>query len=219
MVHFSTAYGMVGVGIAAAIGFVFALNFVASTGRELNQIPPPEQSQPSTFPLKQQNAPSSPSSSSENNPGEGASTFTSPDKQNAARIEADRISESSIRPTLTSLVALTGTGKRISDVADGMEFKLGIPVFIQGNFENQNGEAISNHTIIVEIKSKDEASNESVANFHGDIAAGSSITIESYWQPAKAGDYIATIFSMTSEDMTSTTPASPILAIPIKVVR
>ena len=207
---------MIGVGIAAAIGFVFALSFLASTGGGLNHVPEQEQSQPSTFSLKQQNAQPP---SSDNNSGDRASTFTAPVNQSTAKMEAGTVNESSIRPTLTSLVALTGTGKRISEVADGMEFKLGIPVFIQANFENQNGAEISNHTIIIDVKSRDGAGNESVANFRGGIAAGSSASIESYWQPAEAGDYVVTVFSMTPEDLTSTVPISPAVAITVRVVQ
>jgi hypothetical protein len=219
MTHFSATYGMVGIGIAAAIGFVLALNFLSSSTiggtSGINESPQVKDSQPSTFSLKQQNAPQP---SLDNNSGEDVSTFAGPSSQSTARIEAGTTNESG-SPTLTSLIALTGTSERISEVTKDMEFKLGAPVFIQANFENHNEAAISNHTIVIDIKSNDGGENESIANFRGDIAAGSSIAIESYWKPAKVGNYIVTVFSMTLEEQTATVPVSPVAAIPIKVVQ
>jgi hypothetical protein len=209
MTHFSATYGMVGVGIAAAIGFVFALSFVSSTGT-VGVNPQAEQSQASNLSLKE------PEPSA--NDQAGQSNLSVPFGEEPS-IGTRMLNQSNIHPTFISAAALTSNRDFISEITDGMQFKQDAPVFIQANFENQNDEEILNHTILIGIKSNDGTTSESIANFHGDIAAGSSFAIELYWQPTKEGDYVVNVFSMTPEDLTSTMPVKPLASIAVRVTQ
>jgi hypothetical protein len=228
MTHLSASYAMVGVGIAAAIGFVFALSLISPSIRGgtggLTENPPGEQSEQSTFSLKQQQNLPQPLAGDNNNntTGESQNIPSAPNGEGASSsMLAGMINQSNIRPTLASVVALKSTGERISKITDGMHFKQGVPIFIQANLENQNPAAtVSNHSIIIGIKGTEGTRvSQIVATFRGDISPNSNVSIECYWQPTGTGKYIVSVFSMTPEDLTLTVPAQPVVAIPVVVVQ
>jgi hypothetical protein len=217
MTNFSKTYGMAGIGIAAAVGFVFALSYLSPSGAGLNQTPLQEQPSQSTFSLRQDNSPQPPSSS-DNTSGDGASsTFSAPADQGTSKIESSRLNNSDSGLALTSLVALTGSHEVIGEVSDGLEFKPGVPVFIQVNLQNSGVDSMSDLTIILDVKPQGENANENIAEFHGDVNAGSAASIESYWQPTSAGDYLITVMTISGGELASTIPAAPIAAIHVRV--
>jgi len=216
--NFSKSYGMAGIGIAAAIGFVFALSYVSPSGSGLNQTPLQEQSSQSNFALKQDNSAPQPPSSSDHVSGDGASSaFSAPADQRTFRIESSRSNNSANGLTLTSLVALTGSREVISEISDGLEFEPGAPVFIQANLQNPGADSMSNLTITLDVKSEGHMAEENMAEFHGDINAGSSTTLESYWQPANPGDYTITVLAMSADELSSSIPAPPLMIAHVKV--
>lgn len=218
MVNFTT-YGMAGIGIAAAIGFVFALSVLSNN----NTLPTgPESSQPLST-LQQKTQP----------PGDGGNASYDnapmPDEGSAAKMQAAINNESTAdnqrattdaRPTLTSIVALNGSRGMIGEVAPQMEFKLGRPVFIQANFANNNEADITQHTITMGLRSQSggDLRDENVVSFNGGIARDSSIALEFYWQPDRAGDFTIVVFSMTPGDLDSTQPVKPVAEIPVRVI-
>lgn len=216
MVNFTT-YGMAGIGIAAAIGFVFALSILSNN----NTLPTgPESSQPLST-LQQKSQP----------PGEeGNASYGNapmPDEGSAAKMQAAINNESSAdnqqanaRPTLNSIVALNGSRGMIGEVVPQMEFKLGSPVFIQANFANNNEADITQDTITMGLRSQNggDLRDENVVSFNGGIARGSTIALEFYWQPDRTGDFTIVVFSMTPGDLESTQPVKPVAEIPVRVV-
>src|SRR5437868_15067171 len=119
MTRFAT-YGMAGIGIAAAIGFVFALSFASNNNALLTGSNPAQQPlAPSPFSTLQKNQPSS--------GGEGLSydNASSGGQGTAARMTASINNESDadnqqartdLRPTLTSLAALNNSGEAINEI-------------------------------------------------------------------------------------------------------
>jgi hypothetical protein len=221
MTNFTKMYGMVGVGIVAAIGFVFALSYLSPSGGSSNQTPISEQPSPSIFSLKHDN--SLQPLSTDNNSEERANIFSSPRDQGAAKkMETSGINESDSSSdgdglTLTSLVALTISHEIISEINNDMEFKVGVPVFLHANLQNPDVNARSNLTIIIDVKPRGQITNESIAEFHGDINTGSNIAIETYWQPTSKGDYVITVYMMSVEKMASSVPVAPTIIVPVKV--
>jgi hypothetical protein len=217
MVNFTT-YGMAGIGIAAAIGFVFALSILSNN----NTLPTgPDSSQPlSTMQQKSQPSGEEGNASYDNAP--------MPDEGSAAKMQAAINNESTAdnqqatdaRPTLNSIVALNDSRGMIGEVVPQMKFKLGSPVFIQANFANNNEADITQHTITIGLRSQSggDLRDENVVSFNGGIARGSSIALEFYWQPDRAGDFTIVVFSMTPGDLASTQDVKPVAEIPVRVI-
>jgi hypothetical protein len=219
MVNFAT-YGMAGIGIAAAIGFVFALSILSNnntlpTGPDSAQQPSGPQS---LFTLQQKSQPPE-----EGNASNNAQTS---DQGTAAKMQAAINNESNAdnqqartdaQPTLTSLVALNSSRETIGEVAPQMEFKMGSSVFIQANFANNNEVDITQHTIAMDLRSQN-GEYKNVVSFNGGIARGASTALEFYWQPDRTGDFTIVVFSMTPGDLDSTQPAKPVAEIPVRVV-
>lgn len=212
-------YGMAGIGIAAAIGFVFVLSFLGNNGAvddgEILSTTPTEQ-QRTGEPLANQESGGDESMAAKDFAGEMDSA---PAGESAMMI-------SDLRPTLTSIVALDGNRETIGEVEPGMEFEAGAPVLIQANFANENPQVISDHFIAMSIRNAGgsetseqlEEPFEHAANFQGNIAANSSIALELFWTPQRAGDYTLLLFSMTPGDQSSTVPVEPAAAITIAVI-
>lgn len=221
MANFTT-YGMAGIGIAAAIGFVFALSILSNnntlpTGPDSAQQPSSPQSLST---LQQKSQPQE-----EGNASYGNNAPTS-DQGTAAKMEAAINNESSAdnrqattdaRPILTSIIALNSSRETIGEVAPQMEFRLGSPVFIQANFANNNEVDITQHTITMGVRSQN-GGDENIVSFNGSIARGASVALEFYWQPDRTGDFTIVVFSMTPGDLDSTQPAKPVAEIPVRVV-
>ncbi|HEX2557613.1 MAG TPA: hypothetical protein VHK86_04765 [Nitrososphaera sp.] len=214
MVNFTT-YGMAGIGIAAAIGFVFALSILSNN----NTLPAGPDSAPQPLSTLQQKS---------QPPEEGNASYGNaplPDEGSAAKMQAAINNESTAdnqlatdaRPTLDSIVALNGSREIIGEVAPQMEFKLGSPVFIQANFANNNEADITQHAITMDLRSQN-GGDENTVSFNGGIARGTSIALEFYWQPDRTGDFTIVVFSMTPGDLHSTQPVKPVAAIPVRVV-
>lgn len=213
-------YGMAGIGIAAAIGFVFALSFLVNNGAiddgEILQSNAPTEQQRTSEPLSDQESGDDASTSAKDSGGEMDSA---PAGQTAMML-------TDLRPTLTSIVAMDSSREVIGEIEPGMEFKVGEPVLIQASFANENPDVISDHFIAMSIRnaggsetlSQDGEPFEHAANFKGNIAANSSIELELYWTPQRAGNYTLLLFSVTPADLTSTVPVQPAARIPISVI-
>ena len=214
-------YGMAGIGIAAAIGFVFALSFLVNNGAiddgEILQSNAPTEQQRTSEPLADQESGDDASTSAKDSGGEIESA---PAGQTAMML-------TDLQPTLTSIVALGSSREVIGEIEPGMEFKVGEPVLIQANFANENPDVISDHFIAMSIRnaggsetlSQEGEPFDHAANFQGNIAANSSIALELYWTPRSAGDYTLLLFSVTPDDLASTEPVRPAAVISITVVR
>ena len=213
-------YGMAGIGIAAAIGFVFALSFLGSNGAvdddQILQSNAPIEEQRATEPVPDQES------------GGDASMFAkdSSEAMDSAPAGQSAMMQLDLRPTLTSIVALDSSRELVGEVEPGMEFKAGEPVLIQASFANENLDVISDHFIAMSIRSaggSETLSQEGepfdhAANFQGNIAANSSVALELYWAPQNAGDYTLLLFSVTPDDLASTEPIKPEAVISISVV-
>jgi hypothetical protein len=221
MVNFTT-YGMAGIGIATAIGFVFALSILSNNnilpaGPDWAQQP----SGPQSLSTLQQKSQLREQGNESNNPPTadqgtaakmeaGTNNESSADKQQAMTVDA--------KPTLTSIVALNSSRETIGEIVPQMEFKAGSPFFIQANFANNNQVDITQHTITMALRGQN-GEDENGASFNGSIARDTSISLEFYWQPSRAGDFTIVLFSMTQGDFDSTSPtAKPIAEIPVRVV-
>src|SRR6185503_10531422 len=209
-------YGMAGIGIAAAIGFVFALSFLVNNGAvddgEILQSNAPTEQQRTSEPLADQES-GDESNFAKNSGGEMDSA---PAGESAMML-------TDLQPTLTSIVALDSTREVIGEIEPDIEFKAGEAVLIQAMFANENPNVISDHFIAMSIRNaggSETLSTQEVeqgANFQGSISANSSIALELSWTPQRPGDYTLLVFSATPGDLTSTAPIEPAAAIPITV--
>jgi hypothetical protein len=207
---------MAGIGIAAAIGFVFALSYFGNApdqnGGELAQDAPPEVQralEPAPSPK----------------PADDASSFA---KDSSGEMDSAPAGESAMMvvdsaPSLTTVIAMNANRQVIGEVAPGMEFQVGEPVVFQANFFNPNDAAISDHFLAVSVRSGDvdeqaAAQSEYSANLQGAIGGNSNIALELHWTPQKPGSYAVLVFSMTQADFASTADVEPISAIQIEVL-
>jgi hypothetical protein len=238
MANFST-YGMAGIGIAAAIGFVFALTV-------LNSSAPLDTSQTGSSKLSQRQSetqPEGPSSffleqdmrlADQQDRSQGSAAPLS--KEQSADAGADSPQENALlqeestelHPSISSVIAVNGTsGQVIGEIVPEMAFAIGEPVFIRVQLINPYESEIADHTIVLSVaRSGDEEgpqkagngtlSYERVANFRGDIAANGSVALEMYWNPDQEGEYRLLLLSVTSYDLSDPDKIEPILSIPIK---
>jgi hypothetical protein len=223
MVNFTT-YGMAGIGIATAIGFVFALSILSNNNTTLT-VPdsgPPTAGPQSLSTLQQK----SQSHGEEDNAADNAPT---PDQGTSAKMQATINNESNMdnqqamtdaQPTLTSLIALNSSREIIGEVVPQMEFKFGSTVFIQANFANNNEADIAQRTITMDLRSQngEDLRDENVVSFNGGIARDANIALEFYWQPDRTGDFTIIVFSTTHGDLNSTQPVKPVAEIPVRVI-
>ena len=220
MISFPT-YGMAGIGIAAAIGFVFALSFLGNNGAP-NGV---DESRKSGVPMEQQRT-SAPPADQEATDNTSMFAKDAGVESGAPASETANMMQVDLRPTLTSIVALNANREVIGDVLPGMEFEVGKPVLIQASFANQNNGVVTDHFINISIRSSGGSDTlsqqegqpfEHAADFKGDIAANSTIELELYWTPQRSGDYTLMLFSVTPGDLASTVPVKPTVGIPINV--
>jgi hypothetical protein len=227
-------YSMAGIGIAAAIGFVFALSYFNSVGfLDTGDHSPEfasEQSgtEPSSLLIRQK---------SEDSQGMLANRMETPEAtgNETPSTEAERDAglimqkAPSFQLTLVSITASNGTnGEIIGDVTPEMEFAVNDPVFIKATLVNPNESLIPGHLVALGISAGNEdtpitrpeesRSYQQASTFHGDISANGSIEVELYWNPTMSGDYALMVFSVSSNDLESNEPIIPIQSIPVRVV-
>lgn len=209
-----STYGMTGVGIAAAIGFVFALTILNNTNplgtgdEELVR-----QTQPnadSAFLFRQE-----PPANADDN----AAQKSAPSSQQ----EMTMLQQTAeLRPVLLSVNAVDGTTEAVTEVAPGSRFALGRPYFVQAHFVNPNAMAVRDQTLIMNLEHNGIGNSVNgtlleAANFRGDIGANQNLDLEFYWNPDAEGDYTLLVFSLTPSDLPGGS-AEPILSIPIQAV-
>jgi hypothetical protein len=231
MGKFST-YGMTGIGVAAAIGFVLALAALNSNqpNPELAQLLV-ETQQPnavSSFFFDQGQAADERALAGESalQPMQQTQSAGAADssQKDMAVLQQDR-QES--MPILSSVIAINGTnGEVISEVAQDSRFALGKPVFIQAHFTNPIESDILDHTLIMTLSwsgtgdSGQPASENLVeaANFRGDIRANGNVNLEFYWNPDIEDKYVLHLFSLSPSELSERSAAVPILSIAIQGV-
>jgi len=206
---------MAGVGIAAAIGFVFALTILNSNAGTDN----PEaaqrlvETQPdadSSFFFAPQAPPAGESTAMKSGPA---------DLQQEMSLLQDT---AEAQPVLSSVIAVDGTtGDVIMEVAPGSQFAMGKPVFIRAQFTNPNETAVLDHTLVMTLtrNSTDNSTLlEQAANFHGDIGPGESVDLEFYWNPDTEGEHLLHVFSLTPGNLAQGN-SQPVLSIPVQAVK
>jgi hypothetical protein len=220
------AYGMAGIGIAAAIGFVFALSFLSNNvginvGTDLTR---QSSSEPSSLLLQKPE---------EAGLSDGDQAMMAKQRESDAAPSgesANLMMQSSVAlPTLKSIVALDGTtGEAIGNVTSGMQFEADKPVFIRAELVNPNDVPIFDSIIALGVSSGEVENSNSTAtmqrqsyeqatSFHGDISAGDSVKLELFWNPAKEGKYTILLFSIPPDNLTSASAREPMSSIPITV--
>ena len=208
---------MTGVGIAAAIGFVFALTILnntnplgTGTGEELVR-----QTQPnadSAFLFHQQE------------PSAGASNSAAQKSAPSSQQEMTTLQPTAeLRPVLLSVTAADGTTEVVSEVAPDSRFAVGKPYFVQAHFINPNETVVLDQTLMMTLERNGTGASDSgtlleeAANFRGDIGANQNVDLEFYWNPNAEGEYTLLVFSLTPSDLSGGS-AEPILSIRIQVV-
>lgn len=175
-----STYGMAGVGIAAAIGFVFALSLFVSYANDdagsnlLEQQQEQARTQPSSSLFVQQRAGDSADADNGSSQEMTARTMDSAKKnetvfegqggENASPMmqQSEEASPSSLRPTLVSIIAFDGgTGEIIGEVVPDMQFEVGKPVFIKAHLANPNSVQIPDNIISLGISSNSVNEDES----------------------------------------------------------
>jgi hypothetical protein len=229
-------FSMAGIGIAAAIGFVFVLSYFNSistldTGDDVPSFMRQQSSpEPSSLLIQQQN--------SEDDQAMFANkmetTEATGNESSLPESETDAGSTMQqapiISPTLESISASNGTsGELIGDLTPEMKFAVNEPVFIKATLVNPSGVMIPGHLVSLGISAANENVSvtppvesrlyQDAATFHGDISANSSVEVELYWNPTYAGDYVLTLFSIDSDQLASEEPIMPIEYIPIHVAQ
>jgi hypothetical protein len=216
-------YGMAGIGIAAAIGFVFALSIFSSNSGIINTNLEQSLQEKTNEPTGQQADNNGAASMFAKSADQGSSP-----QENLSLTQQER-SSVDLQPTFQAIIA-TDTSRSVSrEIVPQMEFEIGKPVLIQGKFANQNDESIKDHAISLSIRgavnnsSSSESTeqsqrNEQAANFRGDIAEHSNVELELYWNPDRAGDYSILVFSNTQLELAASEPREPVMIIPVKVV-
>jgi hypothetical protein len=215
-------YGMAGIGIAAAIGFVFALSFLGSNNGavddgQLVQSAPADEQQRMAEPLADQKSGEAGDSSLAKDSGEEA--FAGPAGE-SMMMQLD------LRPTLVSVVALDSSREQIGEVTPGTEFKAGQPVLIQATFANENDAIAFDNFVYMSARSADSddslsyaaGPNEDSASMQGDIAGNSAVVLELYWNPQSVGEYELLIFLTKGGELANAEAIEPAATIPIKVV-
>src|SRR5437867_2656038 len=215
-------YGMAGIGIAAAVGFVFALSIFSANSGIIN----------TNLEQSRQEKTNEPTGQKAGNNGAaplfGKSTDQSASPQENLSSNQQVQSSLDLRPTLESILATDRSRLISSEINPGMEFEVHKPVLILAKFANEKEGLVKNHTISLNISSgvvdysktteQEQGQNDQAAYFRGDIAAQSGIELELYWNPDTPGDYTILLSSNTPLDLASPEPTKPVAIIPVKVV-
>ena len=226
---------MAGVGIAAAIGFVFALTILntnnpisTGTGNSPEVAQRLIETQPnaaSSFLFAQQESADSSAMAKQGDQAAGSEL-----SQEAPSTLMQLETTENLHPTLMSVLAVNGTtGEVIGEVASDSEFSIGKPYFVQAHFANPNETTILDHTLIMTLMRNEtgvgsaQASNNQqlvqASNFHGDIGANETVDLESYWNPYIEGQYVLAVFSLTPAELSEDRAREPVLSIPVQAIR
>ena len=202
------SYGMAGIGIAAAIGFVLALS---AFGGNLGIVPAHNGNLQTLQQKANEVAPSD--QSAQNN----AASQYAKGAERSGQPQDSATSDS--RPVLDSVIVLNASREKIGELVPQMQFHQGSPVIIQSKFENKASATIQNQTITISLRAAEgqSQSDQQAANFRGDINANSSIELELYWNPERTGEYTILLFSDNPVGTTSQS-AVPVAEIPVRVV-
>jgi hypothetical protein len=206
---------MAGIGIAAAIGFVFVLSFMVNkgvvdeSGSLLRESMPGVDQQRTTMPEEPGAQPFA-KDSGESAPAGGAAMST-------MAIQAS--------PFLSSLTTLDANRDVISEVAPGTEFRAHDTAVIRASITNPGDAVASDHFIALsvrpagagEVLTLQDRSAENAAILQGNIAANSTVNLELYWTPQTSGDYNILVFSATPDELASTEQILPAASVPVKV--
>lgn len=199
-----STYGMAGIGIAAAIGFVFALSMLSANTTinanhaEQEQSGDQQSDYSQSLPMEQEKT-AVPSGTDEADDSAGASTLA-------------ESSEMPVRQDL-SIIALNDNREVIGEVESGMQFVMNKPVFIQANVANPSEVMLQDRFIALAVKDGiyDKSAteympqqDEKLASFKGDIAANGTIEVELYWNPERAGTYSILLVSADSIEPVTT---------------
>ena len=216
-------YGMAGIGIAAAVGFVFALSIFSANSGIIN----------TNLEQSRQEKTNEPTGQKAGNNGAaplfGKSTDQPASPQENLSSNQQVQFSLDLRPTLESILATDQSRLISSEISPGMQFEVHKPVLILAKFANQNDGLVKNHTISLNIRSgvvdynnssetTEQSQYDQAAYFRGDIAAQSGIELELYWNPDTPGDYTILLSSNTPLDLASPEPTKPVAIIPVKVV-
>lgn len=211
-------YGMAGIGIAAAIGFVFVLSFLSSNNGavddgQLQSSAPADEQARMAEPLADQEAGDT-SMQAKNVPEEGAESAPA----GSAMMTMDA------SPVLSSVVALDASRELIGEVVPGTEFKVGQPVILQISISSQSESITHGNSVTMGIRdiSAEQGQAQPVpfvgaAHMQGDIAPNNSALLELYWTPARAGDYDLLVYLGGPELTAPDEAIEPASAIPISV--
>jgi hypothetical protein len=243
MVGKYSTYGMAGVGIAAAIGFVFALTVLNSnnnpidTGTDNPEVAQRLETQPneaSSFFFEQQEQ--EPIADGGQQAGDASAQSKERDQAAGSDLSQQEMTilqqeATDLRPTLSSPVSVNGTtGEVITEVVPGSLFALGKPFFIQAHFTNPNEKNVPDHTLVMTLArngtgrdaAEQPASDDNMlvraASFRGDISANENVDLEFYWNPDTEGEYVLVIFSLTPTELSERESSEPILSVSIQAV-
>lgn len=212
MVSFPT-YGMAGIGIAAAIGFVFALSFLVNKGGVVDDGGSAFQANEPALDQQRTAAPDTePFAKDAGESAPAGAEFTS-----TMAVAAP--------PVLSSVTALDANRDLRREVVSGMEFKVGDPVIIRASVTNPGELVAPDHFIALNIRpagagdtlTSDNRPAENAAILQGNIAANSTVNLELYWTPQVAGEYNVLVFSATPDELASPEPIVPAFSVPVKV--
>jgi len=207
-------YGMAGIGIAAAIGFIFALSILAGKSAIINTSPEQSLQQKTT------NVPSDQTAEDSTSPAMG------PKSNEGSGETFNQQAQSSLKvgPSLESIIVIDPNTRLSNQIVSDMKFESHKPVLIQAKFANHNDGLLENQSISLSIIRGEVAESDSsqtieqlkdqATNFLGDIGANSSIELDLYWNPDTTGDYTILVSLDTAEEPRSITPAT---IIPVKV--
>jgi hypothetical protein len=210
-------YGMAGIGIAAAIGFVFALSFLGSNNGavddgQLLQSAPADEQQRMAEPLADQEA------------GDTLQAKNVPEEEAESAPAGSAMMTMGANPMVSSVVALDGSRELIGEVVPGTEFKVGQPIILQISISSQSESITHGNSVTMGIRdiSAEQGQAQPVpfvgaAHMQGDIAPNNSALLELYWTPARAGDYDLLVYVGGAELTAPDEAIEPASAIPITV--
>src|SRR5881628_1706076 len=140
-------YGMAGIGIAGAIGFVFSLSIFSANSGIIN----------TNLEQSRQEKTNEPTGQKAGNNGAaplfGKSTDQPASPQENLSSNQQVQFSLDLRPTLESILATDQSRLISSEISPGMQFEVHKPVLILAKFANQNDGLVKNHTISLNIRS------------------------------------------------------------------
>lgn len=187
MASSSGMYGMVGIGIAAAVGFVFALSLLSNSGIVGDGGQTPEE-----FQQRESSTTSGEDATTMmefNDEGQANMKTTGNDSSSGGMLTMEAPS-GDLNPALASLAVLNSKREVIGEVGEGREFKVGEAVFIEGILHNPHDtELLPQGISLAVVNSANEMEPEGIAVFNGIVPAGGNLALDLYWKPGAAGNY------------------------------